>query len=163
MIGAKVQEAFNQQANAELYSSYLYLSMSAWFQTQNLSGLAAWMRVQSQEEYGHAMKFLGQVLERNGKVTLAQIEAPKAEWSSAQEAFQDAYQHECKVSGMIHQLADLAAKEKDHAAAVFLQWFVSEQVEEEATALSIAEKLKLNKGHSGGLFMLDRELGQRGK
>jgi len=161
MINPKIEEAFNKQINAELFSSYLYLSMSAWFESTNLSGMASWMRVQAQEELTHAMKFFGFIHERGGEVTLAQIDAPKTTWESPRDAFQAAYEHECKISGLINDLVDLALQEKDHASNAFLQWFVSEQVEEEATALAIVDKLKLAGDSKGPLFMLDSQLGQR--
>jgi ferritin len=163
MLDQKIQDAFNKQLNAEAFSSYLYLSMAAWFESRNLVGMAAWMRVQSQEETGHAMKFLDHISKRNGRVALAQIDAPKAEWGSALEAFEEAYKHECKITGMIHKLVELAGKEKDYAANAFLQWFVNEQVEEEASVLLIVERLKLLGASTGGLLMLDKELGKRGE
>ena len=161
MLNPKIEEAFNRQLNAELFSSYLYLSMAAHFESQNLKGMANWMRIQAQEENAHAMKFFDFINERGGRVTLTQIDAPKVEWPSPLAAFQEAYQHECKISGLINGLVDLALSEKDHAANAFLQWFVTEQVEEEASVLEIAEKLKLAGDQGGILFMLDRELGQR--
>jgi ferritin len=163
MLNSKIEEAFNKQLNAELYASYLYLSMSADFETKNLRGMAHWMRLQSQEEYSHAMKFYGQIIERGGRVKLATIEAPKTDWAAASAAFQDAYQHECKVTGMINDMMNLAIAEKDHAAVAYLQWFVKEQVEEEAGVLAIVEQMKMIGDMPGPLFMLDHHLGQRGK
>jgi len=161
MFNPKIEEAFNRQINAELFSSYLYLSMSAHFESRNLKGMANWMLIQAQEENAHAMKFFDFINERGGKVVLTAIDAPKVEWSSPLAAFQDAYQHECKISAMINDLVDLAVNEKDHASNAFLHWFVTEQVEEEASVLEIAEKLKFAGDQGGVLFMLDRELGQR--
>ena len=161
MLNPKIEEAFNQQINAELFSAYLYLSMSAWFESANFSGMANWLRVQGQEELTHAMKFFDFIQERDGKVTLTQLDAPKTIWESPLDAFQDAYQHECKISGLINGLVDLSLKESDHAANAFLQWFVTEQVEEEAAALTIVDKLKLVGESNVALFMLDGELGQR--
>lgn len=161
MLNAKIEEVLNQQINAELFSSYLYLSMSAYFESQNLKGMANWMRIQAQEENAHAMKLFDFINERGGRVTLAKIEAPQVEWASPLAAFQGAYEHECKISGLINGLVDLAFSEKDHATNAFLQWFVTEQVEEEASVLEIAEKLKLAGDQGGMLFMLDRELEQR--
>lgn len=161
MLSQRIQEALNQQLNAELFSSYLYLSMSAYFESQNLKGMANWMRIQAQEENAHAMKFFDFINERGAKVVLTRIDAPKVEWSSPLAAFEEAHQHECKISGLINGLVDLALSERDHAANAFLQWFVTEQVEEEASVLEITEQLKLAGDQGGMLFMLDRELGQR--
>jgi ferritin len=161
MLNPKIEEAFNQQINAELHSAYLYLSMSAWFESVNFTGMANWMRVQAQEELTHAMKFFDFIHERDGKAALTQVDAPKTAWDSPLDAFQGAYEHECKITGMINGLVDLSLKESDHAANAFLQWFVTEQVEEEAAALTIADKLKLVGDSNVALFMLDGELGQR--
>ena len=161
MLHAKIQDAFNKQLNAEYFSSYLYLSMAAYLESQNLKGMAQWMRLQAQEEHMHAMKFFDFIIERGGKVTLTRIEAPKTEWSSPLQVFEESCAHESKVTGLINDLVDLAISEKDHAANAFLQWFVTEQGEEEASVQEIAEKLKLVGDRGGMLFMLDRELGQR--
>jgi ferritin len=162
MLNEKIQEAFNRQLNAEAFSAYLYLSMSAWFDSINLAGMANWMKLQAGEELEHAMKFYAQIQERGGTVTLSQIDTPQAAWDSPLAAFEAAYEHEQKVTGMINELVDLAISENDHAANAFLQWFVTEQVEEEDTALSIVEQLRLVGDSRGALFMIDRELGQRG-
>jgi ferritin len=161
MLGKKVEKAFNEQINWELYSGYLYLSMSAYFLSINLNGFANWMRVQAMEEAAHAMKFFDFINERGGRVTLLEAKAPPKEWESPLAAFQDAYEHECFVSGRINDLVNLALEEKDHASNNFLQWFVSEQVEEEASVDEVAQKLKLIGGDGGGLFMIDQELAQR--
>ena len=161
MMNSKIQDSFNEQLNAELYSSYLYLSMAAYFGSQNLKGMAHWMRMQGEEENIHAMKFFDFINERGGEVILTQIDAPRTEWSSPLDAFGDAYEHECKVTGLINDLVDLALRERDHAANTFLQWFVTEQVEEEAAAQEIRDKLKLIGDSPVALFMIDRELGQR--
>jgi len=161
MIKEKMQEALNQQLNAELYSSYLYLSMAAYFESINLKGFASWMRVQTQEELVHAMKFYDFIIERGGKVLLSSIEGPPTEWVSPLAIFEHAYEHEQKVTGLINKLVDLSAAEQDHATSNFLQWFVAEQVEEEASADEVVQKIKLMGDASGGLFMLDRELAQR--
>ena len=161
MLNPKTQDALNKQVNAELHSSYLYLSMAAYFESENLGGMAQWMRVQAREELAHAMKLFNFINERNGRVTLTQVEAPKTEWESPLDVFRSAYDHECKITGLIHELVDLAASQKDHAANAFLQWFVTEQVEEEAAALEIVESLKLAGDHGAALLMLDRQLGQR--
>lgn len=161
MLNQKVQDALNRQINAELYSSYLYLSMAAWFESQTLPGMATWMRVQAQEELMHAMKFYGFIPQRNGRVALTAIEAPKTQWSNPIEAFQEAQQHEKKVTAMINGLVDLAVAEKDHATETFLQWFVNEQVEEEASVLLIVDRLKMVGESPVAYFMLDSVLGQR--
>jgi ferritin len=156
-----MQDALNGQCNAELYSSYLYLSMSGYFQNINLGGFATWMRVQAQEELVHAVKFYDFVHERGGRVLLRPIEGPPTEWDSPLAAFEAAYAHEQKVTGLINDLVELALEERDHATNIFLQWFVTEQVEEEDSANEVVQKIKLMGDARGGLFMLDRELGQR--
>lgn len=161
MLSADVEHALNEQLNAELYSSYLYLSMAAYFTGLGLSGFSRWMEVQSLEELTHAMKFYGFINERRGTVTLKPIDGPPSQWESPLNAFEEAYGHEQKVTGLIHDLVDLAIKERDHASNNFLQWFVSEQVEEEASTDEVVQKLKLVGEAQGGLFMLDQELGQR--
>ena len=161
MISNTMQSALNKQVNAELYSAYLYLSMSAWFQTLNLAGCANWMRVQAAEETVHALKFYDFVNERGGTVELAAIDGPHTTWESPLAAFQAVYEHEQKVTGLINKLVDQALAESDHAANIFLQWFVTEQVEEEASANDLVRKLELIRGEANGLFMLDRELAAR--
>jgi ferritin len=161
MLSKRMETALNRQIVAEYYSAYLYLSMSAYFESVNLGGFAKWMRVQALEELTHGTKIFDYVNERGGRVLLDGIEKPLLKWTSPLVAFQDAYKHEQKVTGMINKLVDLAIKEKDHATENFLQWFVAEQVEEEASADGIVQKLKLVGKEGGGLFMIDRELGQR--
>ncbi len=161
MLKPKMEEALNRQINAELHSSYLYLSMAAYFESQTLPGMANWMRIQAQEEEVHAMKLFDFIHERDGRVLLTEIEGPETEWESPLDAFRAAFAHECKISGLINDLVDLSIKESDHATNAFLQWFVSEQVEEEANAKAIVDKLKLAGGNSVALLMIDGELGQR--
>ena len=161
MLSKKMQEALNEQINAELYSAYLYLSMSAYFKSINLPGSANWMRVQTQEEMVHAMKIYDYVNERGGRVALEAVSKPVVEWKSPLAAFQAAYKHEQHVTGLINDLVNLAVKEKDHAVNAFLQWFVNEQVEEEASADEVVQKLKQVEKVPAGVFMIDRELGQR--
>lgn len=161
MLSPKVQEALNRQVNAELYSSYLYLSMVAHLEAKNLRGMAQWMRVQSGEETTHGMKIYDYILERGGSVTLTQIDAPKISWASPVELFEDAYAHEQKVTAMINGLMDLVVAEKDHASHEFLEWFVTEQVEEESNAQAIVEQLKLVGDSGVGVYMVDQQLGQR--
>ena len=161
MLKKKIQTACNKQLNAETFSAYLYWSMSAYFESMNLKGFATWMRVQALEEMTHAEKFFNFVNERGGRVELAAIDGPETQWDSPLAAFEGAYKHEVMVTGLINALMDLAVAESDHAAAIFLQWFVSEQVEEEASADEVIQKLKLIGKDSASLFMLDQELGQR--
>lgn len=161
MISPKMTETMNKQATAELYSAYLYLQMAAYFESLNLKGFANWMRVQRLEEQVHGMKFFDHMVERGADVKLGAIDAPPPTWDSPRAVFEAAYQHEIKVTGMINELVNLARAEKDYASEAFLQWFVTEQVEEEGSALAIAQKLKLIGNDSSGLFMLDRELATR--
>ncbi len=161
MLAEKIGAALNKQLNAELYSSYLYLSMSAYFQSISLPGFANWMRIQAQEELVHAMKFYDFINERGGRVMLQPVEGPQTEWSSPIDAFENVCRHEQKVTGLINDLVNLAVGERDHATDIFLQWFVTEQVEEESSAGEVVQKLKLMGDAGGGLFMLDREMGQR--
>ena len=161
MIGKKMQEALNEQINAEFYSAYLYLSMEAYFESVNLPGFANWMRAQTQEELMHAMKIYDYVNERGGNVTLKSIVEPPTEWGSPLAAFEATRKHEQKVTGLINGLLNLAIEQKDHAANMFLQWFVNEQVEEEKSAGDIVQKLKLIADAPGGMYMLDNEMGQR--
>ena len=161
MLSSAVQDAMNHQVNAEFYSAYLYLSMAADFEGDNLRGMAHWMQVQAKEEAGHALKFFKYIVERGGRVTLAAVAAPPTKWDSPQGVFEAVYKHECHVTGLINKLVELAAAEKDHASGVFLQWFVNEQVEEEANASEILHQLKMVGDSKQGLFMLDRHLGQR--
>lgn len=161
MLSTKFQDALNQQINAELFSSYLYLSMSAYFEANDLKGMAHWMRIQSGEENAHAMRIFGFVNDRNGRVALTAIEAPKTEWKSPLEVFEEAYKHEQKITGMINDLMTLASIEKDGAGHDFLEWFCREQVEEEAAAQLIVAQLKLVGDNGLGRYMLDQQLGQR--
>jgi ferritin len=161
MLNKKIEDALNKQINAELYSSYLYLSMQAYFESENLGGFANWMGVQMQEELSHALKIFNFVNERSGRVLLKAIDQPQTEWKSPLDVFDETLKHEQKVTGMINKLTDLAISEKDHATASFLKWFVDEQVEEEASANKILQQLVMIKGSTGGLFMLDKELGKR--
>jgi ferritin len=161
MFNEKIQDAFNKQLNAEMHSSYLYLSMAAWFETQNLPGMASWMRAQTVEENQHAMKFFDYVNERGGCIKLKEIDGPKTEWDSPRAVFEDSLKHERKITGMINDLMELCIKERDFAAQAFLQWFATEQVEEEATVDNIVEQFKMIGDQKGMLFMLDRELGRR--
>ncbi len=157
----RMEEALNKQLNAELYSAYMYLSMTAWFEAMNLDGFASWMKAQALEEVEHAMKFYNFINERGGRVRLMPIEGPPTDWDSPVDVFEAAYKHEQYVTSLINDLVNLAVEEKDHATQIFLQWFVTEQVEEEASFSSILEKLRMVGESPGPLFMMDRELGQR--
>jgi ferritin len=161
MLSKKMEKALNEQINAELYSAYLYLSMAAWFQSQNLPGFSAWMRVQTKEENGHAMKFFDFINERRGKVVLKAIEEPAKEWKSPLAAFEASFEHEQYITGRIDDLVSLAAAEKDHATVNFLQWFVKEQVEEESSVDAVVQKLKMAEKAPGAQLMLDQAMGQR--
>jgi len=161
MLSKKMEKALNGQINAEMYSSYLYLAMSAYLESVNLAGFAKWMKAQAQEELSHAMKFFHYVNERGGRVVLEKIKAPPAEWESPLAVFEATYEHEQKVTGLIYDLVDLAYTEKDHATNPLLQWFVAEQVEEEASAEDVVNSMKLAGETPAGLFLMDRELGTR--
>ncbi len=161
MIKPKIESALNGQITEESFSAYLYLSMSTWFHLNNLPGFAHWMEIQAKEEYSHSMKFYHFILERGGTPKLAALKEPESEWKSPQDIFEAAYNHEQHITSCIDDLVDLAIAEKDHATNAMLQWFVSEQVEEEAAASEVLERVKLAGTSGGGLFMLDRELGQR--
>lgn len=161
MLKKKIQKALNDQINAEMYSSYLYLSMESYFQSISLGGFASWMRGQVQEELMHGMKFYDFVVERGGRVTLDAITKPEAQWKSPLDAFEAILKHEQHVTSLVNDLVNLAISEKDHATNIFLQWFVSEQVEEEATVGAVVDRLRLIKDNPSGLFMLDTELSKR--
>jgi len=161
MLDQKVENAINDQINAELYSAYLYYSMAAYFESLSLKGFAHWMRVQALEEMSHVQKFFSYINDRGGRVVLQPIEAPLSEWASPLAIFEATYAHEVQVTGLINRLMDLALAESDHASCHFLQWFVGEQVEEEASADEIVQKLKLVNKTEGGLFLLDQEMDKR--
>ena len=157
----KVEEILNKQINAEFWSAYLYLSMSAYFQSKSLPGFANWMRVQYQEEMSHALKIFDYINSRGGSVQLEPIAKVQTEWKNVVDAFKDTYKHECEVTDMIHNCYEVAVKEKDHATANMLQWFIDEQVEEEENAQAILDQLELI-GESGhGIFYLDKEMAAR--
>jgi ferritin len=161
MIGQRMKEALNEQIKHELESAYLYLSMVAYFESIGLEGAAQWMRVQSKEEVEHAMKFFDHVNERDGRIELLSLAQPKKEWSSPLEAFKAAYGHEQFITGKINELVKIATDEQDHAAAILLQWFVTEQVEEEASTSRVVDMLERIGDSGHGLLLLDRELGTR--
>jgi len=161
MLESSLENALNDQINAELYSAYMYLSMSAWFDDAGLPGMAKWMKAQYQEEMFHVDKFFHYVLERGGKVTLRAIDAPPTSWDSALDAFEKTLAHEQLVTGLINTLASLCMDERDHATLNFLQWFIAEQVEEEATASELVNQLRMVGKSGHGMLMIDRELGVR--
>lgn len=162
-ISKSMQDAINGQIQKELYSSYLYLAMAAKFEADGLSGFAAWMRKQADEEREHAMKFFDYVIDRGGKVTLQAIDAPPAEWGSPMEVFTEVLKHEQKVTSLIHGLFAKAVEEKDYASQVMLHWFIDEQVEEEKNAAAIVDSLKRIEDKDTAVLMLDHRLGKRGK
>ena len=162
MLKKKLETALNNQINMEMGAAYLYFSMSVDFAAKNLNGFASWMRLQTQEEIAHALKINDYVLERGGKVTLKAIAAPQTTWKAPLAAFEAAYKHEQKVTASIDKLVDLAVAEKDHATQAMLQWFVTEQVEEEASADEVVQMLKMIGQNTNGLFMVDRQLASRG-
>lgn len=161
MISAKMQDAINEQINAEMASAYLYLSMASYFESKSLSGFANWMRIQYEEEMFHAFKFFDYVVERGGRVILKPLEAPDSEWESPIQVFEATLEHERLVTSLINNLVDLAMELKDHATNQMLQWFVEEQVEEEAAVETILDELGLIGEAKSGLFMLNREMAQR--
>jgi len=161
MLSKRMEEALNKQINAELYSAYLYLSMAAYFDSINLNGFSHWMKIQAKEETEHAYKLYGYVYERGGVVKLEAIDKPPTEWNSPLSVFEDSFKHEQKVSEMINNLIAMAREEKDFATENFLQWFVEEQVEEEANAGGVVQNLKMIGDSKHGLFMMDAKLGQR--
>ena len=161
MINKKMEKAFNDQINAELYSEYLYLAMSAYCESIDLPGFAAWMKQQAAEERLHAMRFYDFVFDRDGRVELEAIAKPQAEYKSILDMFENVLKHEQHVTKLIHDLYALALKENDYAAQVELQWFIAEQVEEEKTAKDIIQQLKWVGDKSTALYMLDQKLGQR--
>ena len=161
MLKETVQEAINKQINAEIHSAYLYLSMSAWFEHEGLSGFANWMKIQYKEELTHATKFFDYVHERNGRVILEPVAGVPADFGGVIDVFEKTLEHEQKVTAMIDELVDVAEKANDRASQSFLQWYVDEQVEEEATVNEILDNLRLIDGQGNGLFMMNRELASR--
>ena len=161
MMDEKMVKAINDQMNAELYSSYLYLSMAAYFDSIGLKGCSSWMRVQAMEEQAHTKKFYDFLVARGGRVVLSEIKAPQSDWKSPLAVFEHVLEHEQLVTGLINNLVDLSIELKDHATNSFLKWYVDEQVEEEENADGILQNFKLNADNPGGLFMIDKELAVR--
>src|SRR5215212_5312288 len=161
-IGNAMQDAMNEQINKEFFSSYLYLSMAAYFEDKNLMGFAHWMRLQADEEREHAMKFYEFILDRGGRVQLKGIDAPATEWKSNLEVAEQVAEHEAKVTGSIYALYELALQEKDYPTQAMLQWFITEQVEEEKNAAELVAKLRLIEERGTAVLMLDHRLSKRG-
>lgn len=161
MMKEKVQDAINHQITKEMFSSNLYLAMSAYYHSINLNGFAHWMRLQAQEEMTHALKFFDYMINRGANVEIGAIAEPKMKWDNPLVTFEEALEHEQMITASINKLAEIAYDEKDYATSSFLQWFIDEQVEEEATTSEIVERLKMSEGAKGPLFMLDTELKQR--
>jgi ferritin len=160
-INKKMQDAINKQIQAEFYSAYIYLSMSAYFQTLNLPGIASWLRIQFEEEQDHALKLYDYVIERGGEVELLAIDKPKVSWESPLAAFQEVLKHEQHVTALIHGLYEVAVAEKDYATQVMLQWFIDEQVEEEANASQVVANLERVESRETAVLMLDYRMGKR--
>ena len=160
-MNAKVEQGLNEQIHAEFFSFYLYLAVAAYFTKLHLDGFAHWMRIQAQEESGHAMKLFDYINERGGTVSLMALDAPQSEWASPATAVESVLKHEQYISRRINELVDLANKENDHATTVVLHWYVNEQVEEEATAETLYHQVKMVEASPHGLLMIDRELAGR--
>jgi len=163
MISKAMQDAINDQINKELYSSYLYLSMAAHFENENLLGFAKWMHIQEGEEREHAMKLYAFLVDRGGRVLLKPIDGPETEWKTSLDLFKQVAAHEAAVTASINALYEVALKEQDYPAQVMLQWFITEQVEEEKNASDIIADLNLIETRGTAVLMLDKELGKRGK
>lgn len=161
MISKKMHEALNTQINKEMYSAYLYLSMATYAASKGMSGVAQWFKVQYEEEMSHAMKFYAYLEDQGERVLLSAIEAPDTEFDSVPDLFSKALEHEKKVTGMINNLMKLAREDSDFASEIFLQWFVSEQVEEEASVNEIIDKFNLAGDEGRALMMIDKELAAR--
>ena len=162
MFGEAIQNAMNEQIKNEFFAAYQYLSMAAYCESENFPGFAHWMRTQAREETEHAMKFYDFILDRNGHVVLQAIDGPVVEFGSPLEVFERALEHEQRVTAMINDLYGLVVSENDYASQTFLQWFVTEQVEEEKNTGDVVETLKMIGDKSEALFLLDRELARRG-
>jgi len=163
MLSDKLQKAINNQITHEMYSAYLYLAMSAHFEAGNLPGMARWMRLQAGEEQAHALRFLDYISGRNGRVMLQAIPQPPADFGTPKAVFDQVLKHEQDVTSLITQLYELAVEEKDYAAQAMLQWFITEQVEEEKNAAEIVAQLELVEARGTAVLMLDQRLGKRGE
>jgi ferritin len=163
MISKTMEQAINEQINKELYSSYLYLSMAAYFEGKNLPGFATWMHVQADEEREHGMKFFEYLVDRGANVELKPIAGPATVWKTSLDAFKQVQEHEAFVTASINALYEQALKEKDYPTQVLLQWFITEQVEEEKNAAEIVQQIELIDAKGTAVLMLDHQLGKRGK
>ncbi len=163
MIHEKIEKALNAQINLEQYSAQLYLAMSASCERKSFRGFAHWLRVQSQEETAHAMKLVAFVLDRGGQLELGPIQAPPREFGSVTQVFEQILEHEKNISTTINSLFELSRQEKDYASEVTLHWYVTEQVEEEATVSQIVDQLHAVGEKGGGIWYLDSKMGKRGK
>lgn len=161
-IAKPMQDALNEQIRQEFTAFYLYLSMSSYCEAANFPGFATWLRAQAMEEQGHALKILDYLEDRGGRVVLQALPQPQGQWKTLLDLFEQVRDHEQKVTGEIHRLYEIAAAEKDYASHAFLEWFLTEQIEEEKTSAQIAQTLKMAGDHPGALLMLDREMGSRG-
>ncbi len=161
MIGQQIQDVMNEQIKHETFSAYLYFSMAAYFYSKSLDGMAQWMKAQAQEEFAHAFRFFNHINNRGGRIELQALEKPQTEWESPIAAFKAALKHEEFITGKINDLAKLADEENDRAAGIMLQWFVTEQVEEEDTVSTVINMLELVGDSGHGILMADRELGSR--
>ncbi len=161
MIDKRLEQAINEQINKEMFSAYLYLSMSAHFENENLPGFAHWMNSQAKEEQFHAMKLFNYLIERGGKVELMALDKPQQDWDSLEAVFTDSLEHEKYITKSIWDLMDLAIELKDHASVSLLRWYVDEQVEEEATVENILSQISRIGDHGGALLLLDREFAAR--
>ncbi len=161
MLSERMEKELNKQINAELYSAYLYFSMSAYLQDKGFTGMAKWMEAQTVEEMGHAKKIYDYVYDRGGRVIFEEIKKPQVDWESPLDVFKSALEHERYVSSLINNLVKIAMEENDFMTNNFLQWFVAEQVEEEASVGEIVQKLEMVGNKGNAIFMIDRELGQR--
>jgi ferritin len=160
-MNERVEKGFNEQINEELYSAYIYLAMSAHFESMNLEGFASWMKHQAEEEVEHAMRLFTHINRRGGRVVLKAIGEPDLDYGTPLDAFEKALAHEQHITGTINALYKVATEEDDYPAQLELQWFIDEQVEEEENAGRVVELLRMAGDNKGALLMLDRELGKR--
>ncbi len=160
-MNPKIEAMLNDQMNFELYSSYIYMAMAAYCESIDLTGFSHWFKIQVQEEMYHATKFYNYIFDRGGRAFFTQIDAPEQEWESVKASFENALEHEKLVTGRINDIMTAAIDERDHATTSFLNWFVDEQVEEEASVDEINKKLNLVQNSANGLFMLDKDVGAR--
>jgi ferritin len=163
MISQKMLAALNEQIKHELYSSYLYLSMNAWAEGQNLKGFANWLGIQAKEEHGHAMKFYDYLIDIGATPVVPAIDQPPADFQNPTKMFENVLAHEKKITGLIHSLYAMAVDDKDYRSQIMLQWFVTEQIEEESNATEILSKLTAIGDKSSALYWIDKELKKRGK